>query len=189
MIAGSADNDGAHLMRISLPNSCGANPVQPRRDTGQQEVSILGTSSHASPTLRSCGTNHFSAGLCLAICSVLLLIGMTGCAGATSPTAVTSAAYATSTPAATSATFGGLFNHLHDVLPLRGVVGTVLMATHLGLYRTTDRGRTWREVAGGHGQAMDGLMIFELAQSPLDPWRWGADFESDLCPSPSAGKS
>jgi photosystem II stability/assembly factor-like uncharacterized protein len=91
--------------------------------------------------------------------SVLLLIGMAGCATTPSASSTTTGAY------------GGSLNHLHDLLPLRGVAGTVLAATHLGLYRTTDRGQTWREVAGGPGQAMDSLMIFKLAQSPVNPQR------------------
>src|SRR5262245_46183939 len=62
-------------------------------------------------------------------------------------------------------------NHLHDVLALGGSPQTVMLATHLGLYRSTDRGHTWKEVAGGAGQPMDGLMTFKLAQSPVDPRR------------------
>src|SRR5262249_47142827 len=62
-------------------------------------------------------------------------------------------------------------NHLHDLLALSGAPQTVLLATHLGLYRSTDRGRTWKEVAGGAGQPMDGLMTYKLAQSPVDPQR------------------
>ena len=62
-------------------------------------------------------------------------------------------------------------NHLHDLLALSGSPQTVLLATHLGLYRSTDRGRTWKEVAGGAGQPMDGLMTFKLAQSSVDPRR------------------
>jgi hypothetical protein len=77
-------------------------------------------------------------------------------------------------PGASSTTTGinnSSLNHLHDLLPLHGMAGTMLVATHLGLYRTTDRGLTWREVAGGPGQAMDSLMIFKLAQSPVNPKR------------------
>ena len=98
--------------------------------------------------------------LCLALCAIVLLVGLAGCTPASDP----------STP---SGAASGSINHLHDVLPLRGVGGggVVLAATHLGLYRTTDHGQTWKEVAGGHGQAMDSLMIFKLAQSPVDPQR------------------
>src|SRR5689334_9455245 len=71
--------------------------------------------------------------LCLVLCGIVLLAGLAACAPAQGTT---------STPGATS----GSINHLHDVLPLRGVGagGIVLAATHLGLYRTTDHGQTWR---------------------------------------------
>lgn len=101
-------------------------------------------------------TARHPALLALVVCSVLLLVGMAGC---------------TSGSSSASSAYGGSQNHLHDLLPLRGFAGTVLLATHLGLYRTTNRGQTWREVAGGSGQPMDGLMIFKLAQSPVDPQR------------------
>lgn len=98
--------------------------------------------------------------LWLALCGVVLLAVLAGCAPAPG---------ASTTPGASS----GSINHLHDVAPLRGVGagGVALVATHLGLYRTADHGQTWREVAGGHGQVMDSLMIFKLAQSPVDPRR------------------
>src|SRR5690242_8027120 len=97
-----------------------------------------------------------SATIVLALHAILLLGVIAGCAPGSS---------------SSNAAYGGSLNHLHDLLPLRGTPGTVLLATHLGLYRTTNRGQTWREVAGGPGQAMDGLMIFKLAQSPVDPQR------------------
>ncbi len=68
----------------------------------------------------------------------------------------------------TADAYGGAQNHIHDLLALRGLPHTVLLATHIGLYRTTDGGHTWTDVAGGAGQAMDGLMLFKLAQSPVD---------------------
>ncbi len=67
--------------------------------------------------------------------------------------------------------YGGPQNHVHDLLALRGFTRTVLLATHYGLYRTTNAGGTWTEVAGSDGQPMDGLMIFKLAQSPVDSRR------------------
>ena len=98
--------------------------------------------------------------LAIILWSTILLAGIiAGCATAPGASSPTSGAY------------GGPLNHLHDLLPLHGFADTVLVATHLGLYRTTDRGQTWREVAGGPGQAMDSLMIFKLAQSPVDPKR------------------
>jgi photosystem II stability/assembly factor-like uncharacterized protein len=75
-----------------------------------------------------------------------------------------------STSAPASA-FGGALNHLHDVLALRGTPNTVLLATHIGLYRSSDGGATWKVVAAGDGQPMAGLMTFKLAQSAVDPKR------------------
>lgn len=96
-------------------------------------------------------------------CGILLLVGMViGMAGCGTPSSASST---------TTGAYGGSLNHLHDVLPLHGMAGTVLVATHLGLYRSADSGQTWREVAGGPGQAMDSLMIFKLAQSPVNPQR------------------
>lgn len=69
------------------------------------------------------------------------------------------------------AAYGGAQNHVHDMLALRGAAHTVLLATHYGLYRTADSGGSWTEVAGGSGQQMDGLMLFKLAQSQVDPAR------------------
>ncbi|HEY7984268.1 MAG TPA: hypothetical protein VID73_08870 [Ktedonobacterales bacterium] len=70
-----------------------------------------------------------------------------------------------------SGRYGGSLNHIHDLLALRGVPNTVLLAAHAGLYRTSDGGHTWHVVAGLAGQTMDGLMIFKFAQSPVDPRR------------------
>jgi hypothetical protein len=69
------------------------------------------------------------------------------------------------------ASYGGTLNHLHDLLALRGVPQRVLLATHVGLYRSDNRGLAWSLVAGGPGQVMDGLMLFKFAESPLDPER------------------
>lgn len=73
--------------------------------------------------------------------------------------------------AATADRYGGSLNHLHDMLALRGVAHTVLLASHIGLYRSANDGQSWQEVAGESGQAMDGLMLFKLAQSPVDAQR------------------
>lgn len=67
--------------------------------------------------------------------------------------------------------YGGAKNHLHDLLAMSGAPNTLLVASHFGLYRTADAGKTWSEVAGGAGQLMDGLMIYKLAQSPVEPKR------------------
>jgi photosystem II stability/assembly factor-like uncharacterized protein len=67
--------------------------------------------------------------------------------------------------------YGGAKNHIHDLLALSGAPNTLLVASHIGLYRTADGGKTWSEVAGGAGQLMDGLMIYKLTQSPVEPKR------------------
>jgi photosystem II stability/assembly factor-like uncharacterized protein len=67
--------------------------------------------------------------------------------------------------------YGGAQNHMHDLLALRGTPQTVLVASHIGLYRSTDAGEHWDEVAGGGGQLMDGLMLYKLAQSPVEAKR------------------
>lgn len=67
--------------------------------------------------------------------------------------------------------YGGAQNHIHDMITLRDAPQTLLIASHIGLYRTSDGGHTWAVVAGGSGQAMDGLMIYKLGQSSVDPKR------------------
>jgi photosystem II stability/assembly factor-like uncharacterized protein len=67
--------------------------------------------------------------------------------------------------------YGGAKNHIHDLVALSGAPNTLLVASHIGLYRTADGGKTWSEVAGGAGQLMDGLMIYKLSQSPVEPKR------------------
>ncbi len=86
---------------------------------------------------------------------LLLVALLSACGGATSD----------------AESYGGPNNHLHDILALRGVPHTILLASHIGLYRTANAGQSWQEVAGGSGQAMDGLMVFKLAQSPVDAQR------------------
>jgi photosystem II stability/assembly factor-like uncharacterized protein len=70
-----------------------------------------------------------------------------------------------------SDSYGGDKNHIHDLLALSGAPNTLLVASHFGLYRTADGGKTWSEVAGGSGQLMNGLMIYKLAQSPVEQKR------------------
>jgi photosystem II stability/assembly factor-like uncharacterized protein len=72
-------------------------------------------------------------------------------------------------PASTA--YGGPANHLHDMLALHGATNTVLLATHFGIYRTSDGGKTWKSVSGNPGQEMNGLMPYKLVQSPADPQR------------------
>jgi len=69
------------------------------------------------------------------------------------------------------AAYGGPHNHVHALVTLRGVPQTLLLASHFGLYRSADGGRSWSEVAGGAGQVMDGLMMAALVQSPVEAER------------------
>lgn len=58
------------------------------------------------------------------------------------------------------------------MLALAGVPNSVLLATHTGLDRSADSGGLFQQkIAAGSGQAMDGLMVAKLAQSPVDPQR------------------
>ncbi len=68
-----------------------------------------------------------------------------------------------------NAAYGGSGNHLHDLLALTGLPNTLLAASHIGLYRSTDAGKHWTEVAGGTGQPMAGLMTFKITQSRANP--------------------
>lgn len=67
--------------------------------------------------------------------------------------------------------FGDQKNHIHAMLALPGKPGNVLLATHYGLFRTTDGGKNWQKVLGGPGQLAQGLMTQYLTASPLDPER------------------
>jgi photosystem II stability/assembly factor-like uncharacterized protein len=65
--------------------------------------------------------------------------------------------------------FGTAANHVHAMLALPDHV--LVLATHYGLFRSVDGGTTWKEVAAGPNQLMQGLMTYSLTVSPLDPNR------------------
>ncbi|MBO0782394.1 MAG: hypothetical protein J2P37_26560 [Ktedonobacteraceae bacterium] len=65
--------------------------------------------------------------------------------------------------------FGTNANHPHSLLIFPDK--TVLLATHYGLFRSADDGSSWKEVAAGSGQLMEGLMTDSLTSSPLNPKR------------------
>ncbi|GAC1462323.1 MAG: hypothetical protein PVS3B1_00230 [Ktedonobacteraceae bacterium] len=65
--------------------------------------------------------------------------------------------------------FGSAQNHVHSFLSFPGNV--LVLATHYGLFRSTDDGKSWTLRAAGPGQLMDGMMTFSLTSSPLDPQR------------------
>jgi len=65
--------------------------------------------------------------------------------------------------------FGVASNHVHSLLAFPPHV--LVMATHYGLFRSEDEGATWKEVAAGPNQLMDGLMTYALTYSSLDSQR------------------
>ncbi|QBD79284.1 hypothetical protein EPA93_26175 [Ktedonosporobacter rubrisoli] len=65
--------------------------------------------------------------------------------------------------------FGGTDNHVHSLLALPGKV--LILATHYGLFRSSDNGEHWTMVAAGPGQIMDGLMTDSLVSSELNQQR------------------
>ncbi len=65
--------------------------------------------------------------------------------------------------------FGTAANHVHSLVVLQPNV--LVLATHYGLFRSQDGGKSWQEVAGGNNQLMQGLMTYSLAYSSLNPQR------------------
>jgi photosystem II stability/assembly factor-like uncharacterized protein len=61
--------------------------------------------------------------------------------------------------------FGTAANHGHSLLALPNKV--LLVATHFGLYRSTDDGKHW----SGPDKTMGDMMTYSLVSSPLDPQR------------------
>ena len=65
--------------------------------------------------------------------------------------------------------FGTAANHVHSLVVLPPNV--LILATHYGLFRSQDGGTSWKEVAGGSNQLMEGLMTYSLTYSSLNPQR------------------
>lgn len=65
--------------------------------------------------------------------------------------------------------FGTAQNHVHSFLSFPSDV--LVLATHYGLFRSTNGGASWTVTAAGPGQLMDGMMTFSLVSSTLDPQR------------------
>jgi photosystem II stability/assembly factor-like uncharacterized protein len=65
--------------------------------------------------------------------------------------------------------FGTAENHVHSLEVFSPNV--LMLATHYGLFRSQDGGKSWQEVAGGNGQLMQGLMTYSLTYSSLNPQR------------------
>jgi photosystem II stability/assembly factor-like uncharacterized protein len=95
----------------------------------------------------------------------LLMLVLAACGGSSATGTTTTA---TPAPARVNG-FGTAANHPHSLLVLPNKV--LLLATHYGLFRSEDNGVTWKEVAGGSGQLMDGMMTYSLTSSPLNDQR------------------
>jgi BNR/Asp-box repeat len=102
---------------------------------------------------------------CLCLCSLLVLLA--ACGGSNT----TNAQQLPTTPATPVPVngFGGTNNHVHSLLVLPDHV--IVLATHYGLFRSADEGKTWQEVAGRLDQIMPGLMTYAMASSPMNPHR------------------
>ncbi len=76
----------------------------------------------------------------------------------------------TATPVAVKVNvFGTAANHPHALLAFKDHI--LLLATHYGLFLSTNGGASWNEVAGGPNQIMGGLMTYSLTSSPLNEKR------------------
>lgn len=65
--------------------------------------------------------------------------------------------------------FGSAQNHVHSLLAQSGSV--LVLATHYGIFRSSDDGASWQKNAAGPNQPMQGLMAYSLVASPLNPQR------------------
>jgi photosystem II stability/assembly factor-like uncharacterized protein len=92
----------------------------------------------------------------------LLILLLAACSSDTGPTA-------TAAPDVAVNGFGSARNHGHSLLALPGNV--LMLATHYGLFRSSDDGKTWQEVAAGTNQPMAGLMTTSLVDSSLNTQR------------------
>lgn len=66
--------------------------------------------------------------------------------------------------------FGVAANHVHSLVLLPSSQ-ILLLATHYGIYRSTDSGATWQQETDGPGQLMSGLMEYALTYNALNPQR------------------
>lgn len=106
----------------------------------------------------------FEARYLLPTIASLLIIMLTACGGSNAGVAET----ATPAPVRVNG-FGTAANHPHSLLVLPNKV--ILLATHYGMFRSTDNGAAWKEVAGGSGQLMEGMMTYSLSSSSLNSQR------------------
>ncbi len=94
------------------------------------------------------------------LCILTLLLAACGGNG------VSNSALATPTPVRVNG-FGTAANHVHSLIAFPNKV--LVLATHYGIFRSTDDGTTWTMVAAGSNQLMEGLMAYSLVSSPLNP--------------------
>jgi photosystem II stability/assembly factor-like uncharacterized protein len=99
------------------------------------------------------------------ILSCLAALLLAACGGGSGPG---SAASATPTEAPVNG-FGTAANHVHSLIALPDNV--LLLATHYGIFRSSDGGTSWTQVSSGPNQPMQGLMETSLVSSPLNPQR------------------
>ncbi|EFH87019.1 hypothetical protein [Ktedonobacter racemifer] len=111
----------------------------------------------------SWGNRRFRRWLPLSLCILMALV-LASCSGTGNDTTTSNAQTAQKVNV-----FGTAANHPHSLLAFAN--HTLLLATHYGLFRTTDDGASWKMVAGGPGQAMEGLMSYSMVSSPVDSQR------------------
>ncbi|MEO8970283.1 MAG: hypothetical protein ABI406_01645 [Ktedonobacteraceae bacterium] len=110
-------------------------------------------------------THHMQGKWLSGLVLSLLMLFVTACGGGGTPNS-----QATTGPTLVPVNgFGSAENHTHAMLALPGNV--LVLATHYGLFRSADGGKTWKEVAGGPNQLMYGSMETVLGISPLNPQR------------------
>lgn len=103
-------------------------------------------------------TSWLCGGVHLILCAVLLA----ACGSSAG------AASGTPTPTAVNG-FGVAENHVHSLLTLPH--GVILLATHYGIYRSSDGGMNWQQTAGGNTELMQGVMTYSLSVSSVNPQR------------------
>src|SRR5579872_4622349 len=110
-------------------------------------------------------THHIQRRWLIGLLLSLLMLFLAACGGGGTPEG-----QATAVPTQVPVNgFGSAANHTHAMLALPGNV--LVLATHYGLFRSANGGKTWTEVAGGPGQLMYGSMETELGVSPFNPQR------------------
>ncbi len=100
--------------------------------------------------------------LVLALCSLAVLFS--ACSGSN-----TSNTMPDNPPQVRVNGFGTAQNHVHSFLSFPANV--LVLATHYGLFRSSNGGASWTVTAAGPGQLMDGMMTFSLVSSMLNPQR------------------